>query len=142
MKKVNELKIRIRFNLDEALLDEYNKSKDELENLYNYITEEIILHSKVNWYEYGEKSSKYFLSLERRNKAKSYLRKVVKTNEQETSNAIEIIRSLKKFYSRLYTRRSNKTEDECISYLRNINIPKLTDDERNVCRKETKQSLI
>ena len=50
----------------------------------------IILRSKVNWYEYGEKSSKYFLSLEKRNKAKSHLRKVVKTNEQETSDIIEI----------------------------------------------------
>ena len=57
----------------------------------------------------------------------------MKTNEQDTSVPIEIIRSLKNFYSSLYTRRSNKTEDECIAYLRNINIPKLTDDERNVC---------
>ena len=133
-KKVTELEIRIRSNSDEALLDEYNRSKNELENLYNYITEGIILRSKVNWYEYGEKSSKYFLSLEKRNKVKSHLRKVVKTNKQETSDPIVIIITLKKFYSSLYTRRSNKTEDECISYLRNINIPKHTDDERNVMR--------
>ena len=78
-KKVNELEIRIRSNSDEALLDEYNKSKNELENLYNYITEGIILRSKVDWYEYGETSSKYFLSLETRNKTKSHLRKVAKT---------------------------------------------------------------
>ena len=114
-KKVNELEIRIRSNSDEALLDEHNESKNESENLYNYITEGIILRSKVNWYEYGEKSSKYFLSLEERNKAKSHLRKVVKTNEQETSDPIEIIRSLKKFCSSLYTRRSNETEAECIA---------------------------
>ena len=55
----------------------------------------------------------------------------MKTNEQETSDPIEITRSLKKFYSSLYTRRSNKTEGECIAYLRNINIPKRT-DERNI----------
>ena len=51
----------------------------------------------------------------------------MKTNKQETSDPIEIILCLKKFYSSLYTRRSNKTEDKCIAYLRNINIPKLTD---------------
>ena len=56
-----------------------------------------MLRSKVDWYDYGEKSSKYFLSLEKTNKAKSHLRKVVKTNEQETSDPIEIIRSLKNF---------------------------------------------
>ena len=57
----------------------------------------------------------------------------MKTNEQETSDPVGIIRCLKDFYSSLYTRRSNKTEDECIAYLRRINIPNLTDDERNVC---------
>ena len=41
-KKVNELEIPIRSNSDEALLDQYNKSKNESENLYNYITEGII----------------------------------------------------------------------------------------------------
>ena len=66
----------------------------------------------------------------------------MKTNEQETSDPIEIIRCLKDFYSNLYTRRSNKTEDECIAYLRRINIPKLTDDERNVCEgKLTKMEI-
>ena len=116
-KKVNELEIRIRPNSDEALLDQHNKSKNESENLYNYIIEGIMLRSKVNWYEYR----------------KFHLRKVVKTNEQETSDPIEIVRSLKNVYSSLYRKRSNKTEDECIAYLRNINTPKLTDDERNAC---------
>ena len=101
--------------------------------MHNYITEGIILRSKINWYEYGEKSSKYFLSQEKRNKANSHLRKVTKANEQETSDPVETIRSMKNFYLSLYTRPSNKTEDECIAYLRNINIPKLIDDERNVC---------
>ena len=42
-KKVKELGFRIRCNSDEALVDQYNKSKNELENLYNDITEGIIL---------------------------------------------------------------------------------------------------
>ena len=67
-KKVKELESRLRSNSDEALVEQYNKSKNESENLYNYITEGIIIRSKVNWYEYGEKSSKYVLSLEKKNK--------------------------------------------------------------------------
>ena len=42
---------------------------NELDTIYDYITEGIILGSKVNWYEHGEKSSKYFFNLEKRNKA-------------------------------------------------------------------------
>ena len=40
-----------------------------------YITEGNILRSKCDWYEHGEKSSKYFLNLEKRNKAKSTISK-------------------------------------------------------------------
>ena len=33
--------------------------------------------SKSSWYERGEKSSKYFLNLEKRNKAKSHVRSLI-----------------------------------------------------------------
>ena len=46
-KKVKELESRIRCNSDEALVEQYNKSKNESENLYNYITEGIILRSNI-----------------------------------------------------------------------------------------------
>ena len=39
----------------------------ELEKMYDHITQEIILRSKVALYEKGEKSNKYFLNLEKRN---------------------------------------------------------------------------
>ena len=39
----------------------------------NHITEVIIMRSKTDWYEHGEKSTKYFLSLKERNKDKSHI---------------------------------------------------------------------
>ena len=41
--------------------------------------------------------------------------------------------SLKSLCSTLYRRRSEKSEAECIDFLRNLNIPKLSDDDRNSC---------
>ena len=38
--------------------------------------------------------------------------------------------SLKSFYSTLYKGRSEKSEVECLDFLRNLNIPKLSDDRR------------
>ena len=38
--------------------------------------------------------------------------------------------SLKNFYSNLYKRRSEKSEVECLDFLGNLNIPKLSDDDR------------
>ena len=55
---------------DDLVIDEYHKYKAELEEIYNYITEVVILRSKTDWYELGEKSTKYFLNLEKRKKAK------------------------------------------------------------------------
>ena len=44
-----------------------------------------------------------------------------------------ILRELKSFCSSPYRKRSLKTEDECMEYLRNINIPKLQDNDIERC---------
>ena len=36
-----------------------------------------MIHSRTAWYEFGEKSSKYFLGLEKRNKSKTHLKKLL-----------------------------------------------------------------
>ena len=50
----------------ESIVAEYESAKNELEKLYDYITNGIILRSKVHWYEEGEKNTKYSLSLEKK----------------------------------------------------------------------------
>ena len=45
----------------------------------------------------------------------------------------EIRQKLKQFYSSLYERRSNRIVDTCMSYLGNISLPKLTDEEKLSC---------
>ena len=73
--RVKELEVLISSNAEETFIQEYHDCKHQREEIYNYITQGIILRSKVDWYEHGEKSSKYFLNLEKRNKAKSHTRK-------------------------------------------------------------------
>ena len=132
---MKRLEILLSTNSNETLLEEYYKYKNELalESIYNFIAEGIILRSKASWYEYGEKSSKYFLNLEKRNKAKSHLRKIINSDGHEVCNETEIGQKLKQFSSSLYKRHSNKTVDECMSYLANISLPKLTDEEKLSC---------
>ena len=131
---MKNLEIQLNSDCSEELLLEYNRSKDELESLYNYITEGIILRSRISWYEHGEKSAKYFLNLERRNKSKSQIRKILSSdNDREYTDPEEIMKELKTFYSSLYTRWSTKTESECLSYLHTVNIPKLTESEKDSC---------
>ena len=118
------------------MLEQYNKSKNELEALYDYITEEIILRSKTDWYEHGEKPSKYFFNLEKRNKCKSHLRKILTSSSQETTNQTVILDNIKSCYSSLYKIRSNKSEKVCLSYLTNLNLPKLLEDQQAFCEEK------
>ena len=87
----------IATNSSEEVITEYNNCKSNLETLYNYITVGIIMHSKSNWYEFGEKSSKYFLNLEKCNKAKSHVRKIITENNSEISEPQEIFFCIKEF---------------------------------------------
>ena len=132
-RKVAELEILIASNSDDQVHKEYNQYKMELETLYDYITAGLILRSKTSWYEHGEKSSKYFLNVEKRSKAKSHLRKIITDSNTEISDPSEVMRHIKHFYLALYKRRSTKNEKECLEYLNGLSLPKLKDSEREVC---------
>ena len=45
----------------------------------------------------------------------------------------EILSGIKDFYATLYKCRNTKNERECLEYLHSLNIPKLSDAERNSC---------
>ena len=98
----------------------------------NY-TEGIILRSKVNWYEHGEKFSRYFLNLEKRNKTRSFLKKVFISNGTVSTDPDEILSAIRTFYSELYKKQSAKTENDCLSYLANFDLPRLTENKRVLC---------
>ena len=55
----------------EDKLNDYEQEKSELEEIYNYITEGIILRSHVVWHETGEKPSRYFFYPRGKIKSKS-----------------------------------------------------------------------
>ena len=123
----------ISSNTSHNLFEEYSKCKSDLESLYNYITAGIILRLKSKWYEHGEKSSKYFLNLEKRNKAKSHISKLLISSDVEISTPPDITNHIKEFYASLYKQRSAKTEQDCLEYLHNINIPQSSQSERESC---------
>ena len=134
--RVKELDALISSNADKTLIQEYHKCKYQLEEIYNYITQGIILRSKVDCYEHGEKSSKFLLNLEKRNKAKSHIRKILNSDSVELSEPETVLSSIKSFCSTLYKKRNDKTETDCYNYLKTLNLPKLTDNESRLCEGE------
>ena len=45
--------------------EEYNSCKTQLEQIYKMITNGMKIRSKCEWYEHEERSSKFFLNLEK-----------------------------------------------------------------------------
>ena len=70
---IPDLEQHIKSDSNIELLKECNEAKKELDQMYDYITNGINLRSRTTWYEEGEKSSSYFLRLEKRNKSKSHV---------------------------------------------------------------------
>ena len=125
---------------DDGCLQKYHEAKAELDQLYNHITEGIIIRSRSAWYEFGEKSSKYFLGLEKRNKSKTHLKKLLSDDGvTELTDPKQIRTELKTFYSNLYRRRSTKTEQDCLEFLQSINTPRSAESEKQLC--EGKQTV-
>ena len=91
--------------------------KQNFKKIYDHITNGIILCCKAQWYEEGEKASKYFLSLEKNRKAKTYIRILKSDLHGEIVDLQLILSELKLFYKNLYKKTSVKTEKECLDYL-------------------------
>jgi len=53
---------------NDTLLNEINETRSKLEEIDNYRTEGLIMRSRCQWVEKGEKSNDYFLGLVNRNK--------------------------------------------------------------------------
>ena len=117
----------------ENIIDDYENTKAELEQIHNHIANGIILRLKVRWYEEGEKKNKYFLSLEKRNKTKSHIRKLINISGEEITDQKLILLEIKSFYTNLYTSKSRKTERDCLQYIASTNTPKLSDTDKLSC---------
>ena len=63
---------------DKSSEDIYLQSKLFLDNLIEERTKGAILRSKSQWYEKGEKSSKFFLNLEKKNSINNTVKKLSK----------------------------------------------------------------
>ena len=87
---------------------ECESSKQELDRIYHHLADGCILRLKARWYEEDEKASKYFLSLEKRDKVKLCIRRLRNPpdSDKDISDPTKISKELKNFYGSLYRRTS------------------------------------
>ena len=127
-------------------LDKYTSTKNELESLEKIESNGYIFRSKCQFYEDGEKNTKYFMNLEKRN----YSNKVI--SKLEIDNKIiedqdKILLEEKEFYSKLY-KESLSVNDEKYrdsrKYFFDISdsFPQLSEEQKNYCDKDITENEI
>ena len=101
----------------------------DYDRICEFIAQGAIVRSRATWYEYGEKSNKYFLNLENSRKKKSCIRKLNTENNKSTSNPKEILNEIQSFYANLYDKKIDHSDENLIEpFLSTVNTSKLKDE--------------
>ena len=104
----NQLK-ELEKNLDEDNLSKYNSIKNELDVIYDHITEGMRIRSKCNWYEHGEKSKHLFFNLEKQRGSQNAIKKLV-VDDKEITNQALISERIREFYETLFKKQKQFTQ--------------------------------
>jgi len=100
MECVNDLNVDIN-------MKEIQQLKSELESMIKVETKGAEIRSKTQYYEQGEKSTKYFYSLEKSNAEKKHIKILEKDNGEIITDMHAILEEEVNFYEELYKSRCN-----------------------------------
>ena len=137
-KKEKDLQTRLS-NLDQLISNsvdsaqvnylevEYFQLKQELCLIYENKGKGSIVRSKTKWTEQGEKPTKYFFNLERRNYNHKTIRELKYPDGTLVTKEDEILKEIEIFYNDLYTSSTSVENALFQSFIANLEIPKLED---------------
>ena len=111
--------------MDEDNLSKYDSVKNELDEIYDNIAEGMRIRSKCDWYEHGEKSTIFFLNLEKQRGSQNTIKKLV-IDDKEITEQTHILEHIREFYETLFKTREQKTKIEMENFLSDVDIPKLS----------------
>jgi exonuclease III len=100
---VERLEKEISDQASDENLKEYNDGKKYIENYNNEKANGIMLRSKTNWIEHGERNTKFFLNLEKRNYQMKCITKLIDDQEKEINEPNQILEYEESFYKNLYS---------------------------------------
>ena len=114
-------------DLEKLLLNK----KAELTKIQEEFVRGSMIKTRTSWVSDGEKNTKYFFNLEKRNYNKKHIQKLQK-NDEIVCDPSEILTMEKDFYENLYT--SCKVEEKDIKEVfDNISMPTLKEEQANLC---------
>ena len=133
IKDIDELESEISGNssASEERIEVLKQKKNELESIRKYKMEGIIIRSRTKWYEEGEKNSKYFFSLEKRNYIEKQICKLIREDGEEIQGTKQILDEMETYYKQLYEDREAERDNEWVHNIDRQYINKLNDNEKD-----------
>ena len=132
VRKENEILSEIK-QLEEHLTNDnvirLEQRRQDLMDLRRKKVDGMIIRSRSRWIGDGEKNSKYFCSLEKRNFVQKAMCTLQKDSGEVIHNSDQITQETKTFYEKLYSSRERELLNEDID--NNLIHPKLTNEQRD-----------
>ena len=135
-KKQHQLKSKLKI-LEKSFfcdknIEEYHKCKADLDKIYNNISEGVKIRSKCQWCEENEKSTKYFLNLEKKHAEKSTIRRLV-TDKKDLIKHNDINNEIFSYFKSLFEKTDQFDKLDSNTLPQSITLPSVADDQKVVC---------
>lgn len=112
----------------------YNSVKNKLDKISFDRTCGTCVRSKARWYEFGERSSKYFFSLEKRNYEIKCITSLIKDDKSTITDPEKILDEQRCYYQNLYSSNNPQVKDPKFNlFFENDMIKKLDEDQIKSC---------
>ena len=102
---IQSLEAKIVLTENEKKKKEVRAGQQELVAIRDKRMEGVLLRSRARWIADGEKITKYFCGLEKRNYISKQMTKLTLNNGEEIHESKDITKEVKVFYERLYSER-------------------------------------
>ena len=93
------------------------------------------IRSKCEWYQHGEKPTKFFLNLEKQKAINTTVRHLI-DDGKDITDLKEINACICKFYKNLFKKNVSKSDSEKKSFLDSIALPNMTSKSFDMCESE------
>ena len=128
--KLEDLEKKLDVNNDEQIL-EYSNLKRTWENFQYTKTEGTILRSKAKFVEQGERNSRYFLNLEKRNFNERHMKSLINSQGMTITKPGEILEEQASFYEGLY-KAANIDNSQDKTFFNTASIPYLKNEQKTI----------
>ena len=128
-KDIQNLENTMNTSPNELTLNLLNQKKKELEDKREKMIEGLLIRSRANWHENGEKCSQYFCKLEKKNFIHKTITELINSDGRHISNQSEVLLEQQNFYKTLYSGKDLDSDDTSF-YNHNI---KLTEEQKILC---------